>query len=324
MERHESPSLSATESGRAERNDLLLALDPSARTLRCDRLRAVFLPGHGMLGASLQHCGQELLGRVEDLALFAQSGRTCGIPLLHPWANRLGAMGYRAAGKEVLLDRAPSIGHDDQGLPMHGLPWPRLAWQVLKADDNTLKARLDWTGDERLAVFPFPHRLEINILLRLGTLSIETTLQADQSSAVPVSFGFHPYLRLPGLPRAEWQVHLPAMTRLLLDQRNIPTGEEAPVPAFKAKLGDRAFDDGFALLDPKAFFSIAGAGRRLTVEFVEGYRYAQVFAPRDKDYIAIEPMTAPANALVSGRGLGLVEPGGLFRATFRVDVQEMP
>ena len=305
-------------------NDALLALDPSARTLRSDGLRAVFLPGRGMLGASLQHRGEELLGRVEDIASFAQSGRTCGIPLLHPWANRLGAMHYRAAGKEVLLDTVTSIGHDDKGLPMHGVPWPRLAWQVLDEDDSSLNARLDWTSDERLAVFPFPHRVEMNIALRLDTLSVETTLLADESSAVPVSFGFHPYFRLPGLPRAEWQIHLPAMSRLLLDERSIPTGEEASVPAFDAKLGDRAFDDGFALLDPHAFFSIAGNGRRITVEFVEGYPYAQVFAPRDKDYIAIEPMTAPANALVSGRGLRLVEPGGLFRATFRVNVQEMP
>jgi aldose 1-epimerase len=90
------------------------------------------------------------------------------------------------------------------------------------------------------------------------------------------------------------------------------------------KLGDRAFDDGFSLLDAHALFSIVGNGRRITVEFVEGYPYAQVFAPRDKDYIAIEPMTAPANALVSGRGLRLIEPGGLFRATFRVNVQELP
>jgi hypothetical protein len=27
-----------------------------------------------------------------------------------------------------------------------------------------------------------------------------------------------------------------------------------------------------------------------------GYRYAQVFAPKDKDYIALEPMTAPTSA----------------------------
>ena len=46
--------------------DALLVLDPSARTLRSNRLRAVFLPGRGMLGASLQHRGEELLGRVEE------------------------------------------------------------------------------------------------------------------------------------------------------------------------------------------------------------------------------------------------------------------
>jgi aldose 1-epimerase len=305
-------------------NDALLAFDPSARTLRSDGLRALFLPGRGMLGASLQHRGEELLGRVEDMASSAQSGRTCGIPLLHPWANRLDAMRYRAAGKEVLLDTATSIGHDDKGLPMHGIPWPRLTWQVMDEDDSSLNARLDWASDERLAVFPFPHRVEMNIVLRFDTLSVETILRADESSAVPVSFGFHPYVRLPGLPRGEWQVNLPAMTRLLLDERSIPTGEEAPVPAFDVKLGDRAFDDGFSLLDAHALFSIVGNGRRITVEFVEGYPYAQVFAPRDKDYIAIEPMTAPANALVSGRGLRLIEPGGLFRATFRVNVQELP
>jgi aldose 1-epimerase len=305
-------------------NGAILALDRSAHTLRSGRLRAVFLPGRGMLGASLQHRGKELLGRVEDITSFAQNSHTCGIPLLHPWANRLGAMRYRVAGKEVLLDTATSIGHDDKGLPMHGVPWPHLAWQVLESDDNTLKARLDWTREERLAVFPFPHHLEMIIALRFDTLSFETTLRADHSSAVPVSFGFHPYLCLPGLPRAEWQVHLPTMSRLLLDERNIPTGEEAPVPAFEEKLGDRAFDDGFALPDMQAVFFIAGGGRRITVEFVEGYPYAQVFAPQDKDYIAIEPMTAPANALVSGRGLRLIEPGGLCRATFRVTVQEMP
>lgn len=306
-------------------NDALLALDASGRTLRSGGLAAVFLPGRGMLGASLRHHGEELLGRVEDLASFAQSGRTCGIPLLHPWANRLSGTRYRVAGREVVLDSASAlIGHDGQGLPMHGVPWPRLAWQVLEEGESTLRARLAWTGDEPLAVFPFPHHVEMNITLRLDTLSVETTLLADQGSVVPVSFGFHPYFRIPGLSRAEWQIKLPAMSRLLLDERSIPTGREAPAPAVEAKLGGCAFDDGFALPDPAALFSINGKGRRITVEFVEGYPYTQVFAPRDKDYIAIEPMTAPTNALVSGRGLRLIEPGDRFRAAFRVKVQEIP
>lgn len=37
----------------------------------------------------------------------------------------------------------------------------------------------------------------------------------------------------------------------------------------------------------------------------------------------LEPMTAPANARVSGAGLRLVEPGGTFCATFRIDIQPM-
>jgi hypothetical protein len=56
------------------------------------------------------------------------------------------------------------------------------------------------------------------------------------------------------------------------------------------------------------------------VDLLAGYRYAQVFAPKDKDYIALEPMTAPTSALTSGRGLRFVTPGGRFRARFRIRI----
>jgi galactose mutarotase-like enzyme len=36
--------------------------------------------------------------------------------------------------------------------------------------------------------------------------------------------------------------------------------------------------------------------------------------------IAFEPMTAPTNALVSGRDLPLLEPGGSYEATFSITV----
>jgi aldose 1-epimerase len=78
------------------------------------------------------------------------------------------------------------------------------------------------------------------------------------------------------------------------------------------------------LEDFKESFCLAGTGRRITVEFLEGYRYAQVFAPKGAECVALEPMTASANALVSGNGLRLVEPGGRFRAAFRVRVDALP
>ena len=65
-----------------------LPSDSFACTLATGDLTAVFLPGRGMLGVSFRHRGAELLRRVDDLEVAAQKGRTAGIPLLHPWANR--------------------------------------------------------------------------------------------------------------------------------------------------------------------------------------------------------------------------------------------
>ena len=293
----------------------------STRTLVAGDLEAVFLPQRGMLGASLRYRGLELLRRVEDLDAAAAKGSTAGIPLLHPWANRLAGLRYRAAGRDVTLDPASPLLHlDARGLPIHGVPWARLAWEVTAARADRLAARLDWSRADLLAVFPFHHRLEIVATLDPGGLTLETTLFAGTEGAVPVSFGYHPYFGLTGIPRAAWRVGLPAMRRLALDADAIPTGAEEPFAAFDGPLGDRAFDDGFVLLTDAASFSLAGGGLRISVEFVAGYPYAQVYAPKDKDFVAIEPMTAPTNALGSGRGLTLVAPGAKFEAAFRVRV----
>ena len=298
--------------------------DPSARTIVAGELKAVFLPSYGMLGASLRHRNVELLRRIEDLRAAADKGSTAGIPLLHPWANRLADSRYRAAGREVKLDPLSPLLHlDDHGLPMHGVPWALLGWKLTDATGDALAARLEWTNSDLLAIFPFRHRLEITATIRPDGLLLETTLVAGVDGPVPVSYGFHPYFGLPDLPREEWRLELPAMRRLVLDRLGIPTGEEETFDGFDEQLGESTFDDCFAVTGGRASLSLAGAGRRITVEFLAGYRYAQVFAPMGKDYVALEPMTAPTSALTSGRGLNVVEPGAEFRSAFRIRVDPL-
>ncbi len=294
--------------------------DPSARVLAAGGLEAVFLPGRGMLGASLKRRGVELLRRVEDLEASARSGSTAGIPLLHPWANRLAGLRYRAAGREVELDpSSPLLRRDAGGLPIHGVPWSRLAWSVTEAATNRLTARLDWNRADLLAVFPFAHRLTMRVTLAPEGLTLETVLSAGDGP-VPASFGFHPYLAIPGSPRGQWRLELPAMRRLTLDPRGIPTGEETPFEALDAPLGDRAFDDGFMLPSESSGLSVSGGGLRISVELLAGYTHAQVYAPSGQDFVAFEPMTAPTSALTSGNGLRLVRPGGELRTAFRIRV----
>lgn len=299
--------------------------DPAACTLKAGDLEAVFLPGRGMLGASLRHRGEEILGRVQDLATAAAQGSTAGIPLLYPWANRLAGPRYQCAGREVTLNLASPLLHlDAHGLPIHGVPWPLLVWKVIDSRPDGLSARLEWSSPELLAIFPCRHRLDMAVALSSESLTLETALTADSDGPVPVSFGFHPYFILPGLPREDWRLRLPPMQKLILDERGIPTGTEVPFDGFDAGLGEHDFDDGFTGLPERPRFSVQGAGRRITVEFLNGYPYVQIYAPKGQDYLALEPMTAPASALISGRDLKLVPPGGQFRAIFRVQVEALP
>ena len=195
------------------------------RRLSAGDLEAVFLPARGMLGASLRHRGTELLRRVDDLEAAAAKGSTAGIPLLYPWANRLDGWRYEAAGKEVGLDPAsPLLHRDANGLPMHGVSWPLLSWEVTASSSRRLSAALDWRRPDLLAVFPFPHALEMDVALSPDALTIGVTLAAGAEGPVPVSFGFHPYLGLAGAPRAAWRLELPAMQRLRTDERGIPDG----------------------------------------------------------------------------------------------------
>lgn len=285
-------------------------------------LCAEFWPDAGMLGVSLRYCGEELLRRINELQSARQKGSTAGIPLLYPWANRLASLDYRAAGQHVELHHASTLLHfDEHGLPMHGIPWGQLKWEVLEAKKDSLLARLDWKRPDFLAVFPFRHSVQIAAQVDSDSLTVQTTVFANAASPVPISFGFHPYFGISHLSRAEWRLQTPAMQRLSLDSCGIPTGVEELFRAMDTPLGDKSYDDGFALPDERSSFVLSGGRLNITVRFLEGFPYAQVFAPSGKDFIALEPMTAPANALQSGKGLRILESGGQFRASFCVAVQ---
>lgn len=285
---------------------------------------ATFVPRAGMVGASLRDRGEEVLGLGSGVHCYARGGTTMGIPLLHPWANRLATDAYRVNGTSVRLrPGSPLIARDEHGLAIHGLLGGSPHWTVGGGlgDDGPwgLSAELDFAAHpELLEAFPFPHRLALDVALRRRTLTVQTTLTATGDQLVPVAFGFHPYLRLPGVPREQWQLELPAMRHIELDGQSIPTGTSRWAAAQQGPLGRRIFDDGYVDVAAGAEFVLAGGGRRVTVCFHEGYPVAQVFAPAAHDVVCFEPMSAPTNALISGDRLTLVAPGESYRATFSI------
>ena len=274
-------------------------------------LAAVFVPELAMVACSLEHEGVELLAQNNGLEAYRERGSTFGIPLLHPWANRLARP----------LPASDLVHRDAHGVPMHGVLPRVLPFTVTDQAPSSVRAEFD-THDHPavLEVFPHPHLLVVAATVTAEELEIRTTVHAQGRRPLPVAFGYHPYLCLPGVPRAAWTLDIPVRTRLVLDDRLIPTGEREPVRIESAPLAGRHFDDAYTDLGPDPRFTVAGGGRTVAVELLEGYDFAQVYAPADRDLVCFEPMTAPANAIASGDGLTMLRPGEVFTAAFRITV----
>jgi galactose mutarotase-like enzyme len=301
-------------------------------------LRATFVPRAGMVCCSLRHRGVELLAQRSGVRAYAQRGATMGIPLLYPWANRLAGLRYPGPQGEVQLDPAdPLLKLDQNGLPIHGAIARALPWELLEcpgaeadqakadhakadhADADRLHARMAWHSAELLAIFPYRHTLELRARVESARLTIATTVRADGGCAVPVSFGFHPYLTIAGTDRRDWLVELPVAGRLLLDESMIPVASGPPVEPRQFKLADGGWDDALARLEQQpVVFSVSAGERRIDVQFGNGFSHAQIYAPSGESFICFEPMTAPTNALISGDALAIVEAGETFQAEFSI------
>jgi aldose 1-epimerase len=123
---------------------------------------------------------------------------------------------------------------------------------------------------------------------------------------MPLAIGFHPYYRIPDVPRDQWILDMPDSQAVIVDDRLIPTGEfkatDLPDPL---PLKGRTLDNGFTDLERdaegRALFSIVSGENRIELLFGPGYPVAVVWLPasppgRAWDFICVEPMASITNA----------------------------
>ncbi len=299
-----------------------------------DELVVSFIPDGGMVGSSILHRGEEILGMRGGLGSYLESGKTFGIPLLAPWANRLSAREFDGVTLET--DGTPGVHPDGSGLPIHGLLAGCRDWRVTRSEvvaDGSdagayLTAELDFNADRpEFPAFPFPHTLTVSVHLHEATLSITTAVTATTQQRVPVAFGWHPYFAPPGGDRQDWTVAKPFTHHVDLSDLTIPTGEVTREPVEVDVLGDPqsgglVFDDLYCEVPEGTQAFVEGGGRRITLSYDEGYPYAVLFAPPDQALVAIEPMSAPTDPLAGHFPIRAVEHGQTFSATYSITITD--
>jgi aldose 1-epimerase len=243
------------------------------------------------------------------LSNFQKAPRQAGIPFLAPWANRIDGTGFWANGKKYEFDMTPgNIRKDQNALPIHGLLTDSTPWQVtdVGADGESahVTSKLEfWKYPNLMAQWPFAHEYEMTYRLANGGLEVRTTILNRSAEAMPLAIGFHPYYRIPDVPRDQWTLRMPDCKSVIVDKRLIPTGEfkssDLPNPL---PLKGRTLDDGFTNFERdhkgRAAFSIESGDKRIELWFGQNYPVAVIWEPAfSMDFICIEPMTGVTNGI---------------------------
>ena len=272
------------------------------------------LPSLGNIASEMKIHGKNILyfpdGNLSD---FQKKPMQTGIPFLAPWANRMDSDGFWANGKRYNFDPAPgNYRKDGRGLPIHGLLGTSALWHVTSIGADKQSAHVTskfefWKYPDLMAQWPFAHEYEMTYKLADGALEVITTVSNLSAEAMPLAIGFHPYYRIPDIPRDQWILRLPARKAVVADDRRIPTGElkamDLPNPL---PLKDRTLDDGFADLeraaDGRARFSIESGEKQVEIFFGPRYPVAIIWEPalppsQTLGFICIEPMTGVTNAV---------------------------
>jgi aldose 1-epimerase len=283
----------------------------------------------------LEHEGRSLVdGYDEDEMATGGRGQ-----LLMPWPNRIRDGQYAVGDRQLQLPLSEPGRHNAS----HGLVrW--VAWTVEEHGGRSVALRY-----RLMAQSGYPWTLDLHVVYDVSADGLTVTQSATNAAAdpdgdpgagpeagpAPYAQGAHPYLAVGPGPCDGWELTLPAATRSLSDpERKLPVGRE-PVDGtdfdfrvsrpVRRSVIDHAFTDlardsaGRAtveLRDPASGHSVA-----LWVD--SAHPWVMVFTADDgtaaaRRAVAVEPMTAQADAFRSGEDLLMLAPGETFSASWGI------
>ncbi|MEV8241880.1 aldose 1-epimerase family protein [Microbacterium testaceum] len=236
--------------------------------------------------------------------------------VLVPWPNRIRDGKYTFGGEELQLAISePKFGNASHGLLRFG------TYQPIEHTDERLVLGADVVPQTG---YPFHLRTRVTYTLLPDGLHVAHHIENVGAKTAPVALGVHPYLQIGGVETSDLVIHSTGTTTLVLDERNIPI-DEVPVDADTdlrggRRLGDASLDNGYRGLERDAegravHTLTAPDGRTLQLWQDAGFGWAQVFTtdryPGQPLAVAIEPMTAPANAFASGIDVHSLAPNAI-------------
>lgn len=302
------------------------AYPPSGQQIRLqhgEQSAVVVTVGAGI--RSYRVAGRDVVDGYDETAMAdGARGQT-----LIPWPNRVKDGQWSWQGKQLQL----ALSEPEQHNAIHGLVrW--LGWSIAerRADHVTL-ACTSWSQQG----YPWSLDVSVGYSLNDSGLVVDHSICNRGQSPAPVAAGAHPYLTVGTAVVDEAILRIPAGSWIATGDQQIPA-ETRPVEGtaydFRTprRIGDTRIDYTFTDLrrDDDGLFRLQlrhpEDPHQVTLWTDSSYDYVEIFTgdalpdeARRRQGLGVEPMTAPPNALASGSGLRILQPGETWRGQWGIN-----
>lgn len=268
----------------------------SPLTLSNDTVVASVLPWRGALTSRLSIGGHELLFLDEATVADPTKNVRGGIPVLFPIAGKLPDGRYQLDEKDFTLAQ-------------HGFARTQ-AWEVKEAWPT--RARLGLV-DTEASFLAFPRAFSFELAFSLGRRSfrIDAAVTNTGDRALPLHLGFHPYFFVPQAQKA--RAHVPTQARWAYNQRTGKTEPLSPIDFGRDEVDMHLLDHGSTQAELHR-----GSLPTVSLKYGPAFSTLVLWTLPAKDFVCVEPWTAPTGAMASGQGLVQVAPGARFSTFLEV------
>ena len=163
----------------------------------------------------------EVLWSDPDFAGGEKRPTRSGIPILFPFAGRIGGTTFRYAQREYHLEPSDEFGNAIHGFVVHR------PWRVVERSSDSVTGEFQASRDDPaiLVHWPADFRIRVSYRVTAGTLRGEVAIDNPGSGVLPCGLGLHGYYRVPlGTgPAAQCMVRVPVGERWELENM-LPTG----------------------------------------------------------------------------------------------------
>ncbi len=248
--------------------------------------------------------------------------------ILSPFPNRINKGQFQFNKNNYQLN----INRPEEGHALHGFLYNKkfeLDQLDIKKDKAVIGLSYKFDADH---FFPFSFIQTVQYVWDgKNNLELSATIQnvSDDQNEMPYGIGWHPYFNLGGYVD-DYKLTLPAIKKYLVDEKMIPTGETELIKQYEqgAIINESHFDDGFEFQENQEFnIHLNNPANNLSLEITASneddlpYRFIQIYTPKDRQSIALEPMTCLADAFNNQIGISSIAQGQLAKSKFKMHLK---